>query len=245
MVLDVAGSNPVSHPHKSLPNRNLRLPAERQRGVKVGYYHFHYPTKWGRAMPKELRKPQLTLHKGTGQGRVRLGGKDVYCGAFGTRECNSRYNEIVREWLEHRDARRVQITIDDLCLLYIEHCDVYYRKGGEPTGEADNIRRALRPLIELHGRKRAKDFTPEMLIEVRRAMIRAGYLRKPLNAHISRISCMFKRGVAHKGLPAEVWKSLTAVAGLEAGRSEAHGSTPVRPVDAGTVNDTLLFFLAL
>jgi hypothetical protein len=37
------------------------------------------------------RLPKLTHHKASGQGDVRIDGKDVYCGPFGTAECRARY----------------------------------------------------------------------------------------------------------------------------------------------------------
>ncbi len=134
---------------------------------------------------------------------------------------------------------RVVLTIDDLCLLYLSHCDGYYRKNGEPTGETENIRRALRYVVAHCGQRRARDFTPATLIRVRQSMIEAGLVRKAINIHVMRIRRMFRWAVATHGLPETVWRSLTAVMGLSEVRSEAKESTPVLPVDEGTVNDTL------
>ncbi len=46
-----------------------------------------------------LRVPTLTLHKATGQGRVRLNGQDHYLGTFGTDETHERYKRLIAEWL--------------------------------------------------------------------------------------------------------------------------------------------------
>ena len=43
--------------------------------------------------------PALSFHKGSGQGVVRLSGKDAYCGRFGTPECQANYHRTIGEWL--------------------------------------------------------------------------------------------------------------------------------------------------
>ena len=54
-------------------------------------------------MPKSLRIPKLTRHKASGQGVVRLNGKDHYLGRFGDRETQKAYDRLIGEWLaNHR-----------------------------------------------------------------------------------------------------------------------------------------------
>jgi len=45
--------------------------------------------------------PQLQHHKGTGQGKVHLGGRDFYCGKWGSPECKARYDRLIAEWLHN------------------------------------------------------------------------------------------------------------------------------------------------
>ena len=45
-------------------------------------------------MPKK-RKPAYTLHKPTGQARVRIKGKDHYLGEYGTPESRERYDDLI------------------------------------------------------------------------------------------------------------------------------------------------------
>jgi hypothetical protein len=45
--------------------------------------------------------PQLQHHKGTGQGKVHLGGRDFYCGTWGTPECKAKYDRLIAEWLHN------------------------------------------------------------------------------------------------------------------------------------------------
>jgi len=43
--------------------------------------------------------PGMTLHKATGQGRVRLSGRDFYLGEYGTDAATEAYHRLVGEWL--------------------------------------------------------------------------------------------------------------------------------------------------
>jgi hypothetical protein len=56
-------------------------------------------------MPKIRRKPANTLYKSTGQARCRIDGKDFYLGAYGTRESQDRYDELITGWLPYPKSR--------------------------------------------------------------------------------------------------------------------------------------------
>jgi len=48
-----------------------------------------------------VRVPKYRLHKPTGLGVVRLSGRDLYLGPYGTPESETRYESVVAEWLKH------------------------------------------------------------------------------------------------------------------------------------------------
>src|SRR4051794_21093311 len=113
--------------------------------------------------------PKLTFHKASGQGVVRLNGRDIYCGRFGSPECQVKYHRVIAEWLAN--GRRLpapsapvagqapeDITVNELALAYFEHAEQYYRKDGEPTTEVRDIRYSIRPLRKLYGMTLARDF---------------------------------------------------------------------------------------
>jgi hypothetical protein len=105
-------------------------------------------------MPKTRRKPAYTHHKGTNQARVRINGKDHYLGEYGSPESRERYDDLIAEWFTTcGDTARYTLTIDDLCLQFMEHAEAYYRhKDDTPTGETTNLRHALSFLVRVHGR---------------------------------------------------------------------------------------------
>src|SRR5690349_10585481 len=115
------------------------------------------------------RFPKLTRHKASGQSVVRLDGKDVYCGPFGTAECRARYLRAIADReaaVLDRSALAVDdppggmsdLTINEVMLAYRQFADSYYIKNGRPTTESGNIRLAIRPLRELYGLTLAREF---------------------------------------------------------------------------------------
>lgn len=108
-------------------------------------------------MPKPLRKPSVTLHKPSGQARVRIKDangkvKDHYLGNWGSAEAQDRYDDLIAEWLLRQDVSRFTLAIEEVAILYLDHAAGYYLKAGEPTGEVSSIRAALRMLIAKCGR---------------------------------------------------------------------------------------------
>lgn len=186
------------------------------------------------------RPPGYLLHKSTGQARVRIGGKDLYLGEYGSPESRDRYDELIREWFSQQgDVDGVSLKIDDLALLYLQHAEQHYRKDGEPTSELQLVKTALRLVVKRFGRTRARGFGPKRLKEVRQQMIDAGWARKSINQHVGRIRRAFRWGVAEELLPVEVYQALATVTGLQAGRTEARETEAIQPVPEATVEATL------
>lgn len=191
-------------------------------------------------MPRRKASPRYSLHKASGQTKTRIDGKDIYLGPFESPESLDRFEVIRRSWLTDRTVDQFTITVDELSLRYLEHATEYYRsKDGNPTRTADNIRYALRPLVKVHGTTRVQDFGPKALKAVRETMIKAGHSRNYINSMIGKVKQAFRWGVEEEIVPPQVYEALKSLAWLHAGRSKARETQPIRPVDEGTVNDTL------
>jgi integrase len=191
-------------------------------------------------MPKVISEPTYQLHKGSGQARTVINGKSIYLGKYNSPESQDRFNDIKAEWRSRQSAERYTLTIDNLCLRFLEHADEYYRqKDGTPTGTLGNFKQSLRPLIELYGQTRAREFGPLALKAFREKLIESGRARTYINNMVGKIKQVFRWGVAEELIPADVYNSLTHLTGLAVGRSKARESAPILPVDVGTVNDTL------
>ncbi len=195
-----------------------------------------------------VRVPKYRLHKPTGLAVVRLSGRDLYLGPYGTPESETRYESVVAEWLKHdrrlppkpeRVAERENLLVNELILAYVEFANGYYVKGGKPTGELHNVRDALRVVATHFGSMRAKDFGPVELRKVRDAMVAAGLCRKVVNSRINRIRRMFKWGVEHGRVDPVVLHGLQAVSPLREGRSSARETAPVAPVPEELIEPVL------
>src|SRR5208282_1642180 len=103
------------------------------------------------------RTPTYCHHKATGQGVVRIHGKDYYLGKYGSAESRAEYDRLIAEWLGN-GRRLAQLTASDgptvaeLVLSYWRWAEGYHRdEQGNPRGELDNVRTALIPLRKLYG----------------------------------------------------------------------------------------------
>ena len=196
-------------------------------------------------MPSPRRKgriPSLCRHKATGQAVVRLNGKDIYCGVFGTTEAQEKYDRVIAEWLLTGQqtlppsatgipADQSAMTVSELVLAYwTRHVTSYYWKKGKPTSEQDNIRQALRFARNLYGQTHAIKFGPLAVKAVRESMIAVGRCRNVVNKDVGRIRGMFRWAVENELLPVTVYQSLMTVPGLAKNRHpEVRESEPVTP----------------
>ncbi len=131
-------------------------------------------------------------------------------------------------------------TVVQILLPYLDHCDRYYRReDGSPTGEADNIRLAFRPLREMYAHTTAKDFGSLQLKAVRQKIIDSGLTRSGVNRRIAYIVQAFRWAAEEKMVPASVWHDLKCVKRLERGRSIARETPEVPPVPMDRVEATI------
>jgi hypothetical protein len=110
-------------------------------------------------MPKTAA---YTLHKGTGQARVRIDGKDHYLGQHDSAESRTRYDDLIADWLAKQNDP-AGLTVAELALLYAAHPREHCRKGEELTSEFNCIQCSLRPLVAVHGDTLCRHFGPKAL----------------------------------------------------------------------------------
>jgi integrase len=201
-------------------------------------------------MPKTNRPPSYRLHKARNLAVVTLGGRDHYLGPYGSPESYELYARLIADW--NANGRRPLtpptaqdqadgLTVGELILRYWDYAQGYYVKNGQPTGECDNIRLALRPLRTLFGGTRAGEFGPKELLLVRQAMIDDALTRKVINARVGRIRRLFRWASSQELVPPEAYHGLLSVEGLQRGRSAARETAPVSTVPDDQVRATLQF----
>ena len=178
-----------------------------------------------------MRKPKYSLHKKSGQARVIVHGKHVYLGKFNSVESLIAYERICAE-LEAKAPEFSDITLARLCILFMQHAEVYYRKpDGTPTNEASNFRSSLRHVISECPSLPVRHFGPLKLKQVRDVMIKSGLARRTINAWVRRIRHVVKWAVSQELAPSSVLESLRTLEPLKAGRTEARETYGKSAVD--------------
>lgn len=191
-------------------------------------------------MARKARVPSYLLHKGTGQARVRIDGQDHYLGKHGSDESKQRYKELVDAWrARHSDRRFPDMTVAKLSQLYLGHARSYYVKNAKATSETGCIKSAQRELLRLFPKCQVRDFGPVKLRAVREGMVKAGWVRKTINAQVNRLVRMFRWAVAQEHCAATVLTALESLEPLLKGRSNAKEKPPIKPVADAVVRETL------
>lgn len=121
-------------------------------------------------------------------------------------------------------------TVASLCQLYIERCKTYYRKkDGTPTGETENVKYALKPLLKHYGILSVADFGPLRLEELRGRLIASGLSRGVINQRVNVIRRMYKWAVSRQIVSAMTHHALMSVEALEKYRSDAYEPEDIKP----------------
>jgi integrase len=200
-----------------------------------------------------IRVPALVHHKPSGQGCVRIAGRDFYLGEYGKPETEERYRRMVAEHIANGsgviptpisapptpEEPAPALLVSELILAFYRYAETYYVKNGEPTSELRMIRDALRMVKEFYGSTPAEEFGPIRLKTVRSEMIRRRWCRREINKKIGRIRRMFSWGVENEKIKAIHMESLRSIKGLRQGRTKAKESEPVRPVEQERINAVL------
>jgi integrase len=188
----------------------------------------------------DRKVPSLRHHKARGLAVVTLGGKDFYCGKFGSRASRREYDRLVGEWLAGGRPQVAggpqRLTMAELLLRYMEYAKGYYLP---PSREIEGITLALRPLKEKYGHTLAADFGPLSLRAVRDSWVRAGLARKHINSRVGKILRLFRFAVSHELVPVSVRDALKAVEPLTFGHTTAVESPPREAVHEAVFRATL------
>jgi integrase len=195
---------------------------------------------------KAARVPKLCHHKASGQGVVRLDGRDFYCGTYGTKEAQAEYDRLAALYLASgrrmpgRPGALDNPTVTELIARYWDFAKGYYRKpDGSASSELACVKVAVSELRRLAGDLPAREFGPLRLKALQEAMVGRKWVRRSINLHTGRVRRMFAWAVANELLPPDVLAALKAVPGLKAGRCAAPDREPVRPVPATHVEKVL------
>ena len=198
----------------------------------------HGPTPSAATTPAYYRQKRKI---GSDVAYVEIDHQRFYLGPYDTAESRERYHKLIAEWEASGRfiaAEPDEITVMEIANQYLKYAKGYYVKNGHVTSEPENIRLALRPVLELYGSALATEFGPRALKAVRENMISRGWVRTYINRHVDRIKRMFRWAVCEEMVSPSVDHGLRAVPGLRRGRSAALESERVKPAPIELVEAT-------
>lgn len=103
--------------------------------------------------------PTYRYHKARDCAVVTIDGRNRYLGSYGSPESHEAYARLIAEWNSNgkqffptpAESSSAEQSVGEIMLRYMTFATGYYVKNGEPTGEVENIRCALRSLKKLYG----------------------------------------------------------------------------------------------
>ena len=88
---------------------------------------------------KVRRIPSLCKHRATGQGVVRLNGKDHYLGRYKSKECKDAYRQLIHEWTGNDHVLpdpKAPPSVNEILADYMEYV-LTYSIGCPPPPRGD------------------------------------------------------------------------------------------------------------
>ena len=70
-------------------------------------------------MSRKGTVPAYTLHKATGQARIRINGKDHYLGEYRSPESRERYSELIAQWQRQATSTPTDVTVGQLSMMFM------------------------------------------------------------------------------------------------------------------------------
>jgi integrase len=200
-------------------------------------------------MPKLVNKvPKFSLHKATGQAKVRWQGKDHYLGRHGSPEAWERYCEFIAKLPKPEPEPSAppepqpgeKLFVTQVVEHFYFHAKSYYvHPDGTPTGEHVTIRCALKPLKDEFGEQLAQDFGPRKLKQLQQIIIKLGWSRRYVNKVTNIVRRCFKWAASEELIPGFIPEALRSVDAIKKGRSGAREKPEVTAVADDVVDATL------
>lgn len=174
---------------------------------------------------------------------VRIDGNDVMLGDWNSPTSKEKYQRVVAEWLSNDalpNRNDKQITVTEICIDYTKECNNrYLLPSGKHSTEFDTAKRVMRDLRRLFGSTDAVEFKAIRFKAIRDEFVRQGLSRYVCNKYSRHVIRAFKLASENEKLPPENYLSMRSVESLKKGKTNAHETTPILPVDVEIIDTTL------
>lgn len=168
-------------------------------------------------MAKQARYP-IKPHS-SGQARVKIAGKVIYLGKFGSPESHAKFHRLMAELHsapvspEPEKKRNRDITIAELVDAYLQW------RHGKYKSSPNGIKAAVRPLLEHYADTQVSEFGPLKLLAVQQRYIELKYSRSVVNKHVNDLRTVFKWGVSREFVDPMVLVGLQSVRAVHRGEA--------------------------
>lgn len=185
-----------------------------------------------------MRLPSLTRHK-TGQGVVRIRGKDYYCGKFGEPETRAHYEMLLAEYLANKHTfgmPKTKTSVEDLVLAYID-----FAVENLDRRDICSLKLISKCLVSNYGDLPADEFGPTQYKTIREIFASEGTnrSRQYINKSMAIVLRMFRWCTGEGMVDPKVIAVLREIQCLKRGRTTAPESRPVTEVPQSVVDATL------
>ena len=166
---------------------------------------------------------------------IRLGGRKIQLGKWGTPEADKAYRRIVQTWASNPIAALIkpgeQVILDQLCLAFLQ------ARGNK--NDHGNYKTAVEVLLSVYSGELVESFDFSHLEFVRGQFLKQGYCRTQINRLTKMVRSVFYWGVPRKLVPASVAETLRYLKPLMEGQTTAPEQPPRKDVPDDVVRRTL------
>lgn len=184
-------------------------------------------------MAKVTSVPQI--RKDRDYAYIRLNGRKIQLGKWGTPETEKAYWRIIRSMASNPTAALIkpgeQVFLDQLCLAFLQ--------ARANQNDHGNYKTAIEVLLSVYSGEPVESFDFSHLEVVRNELVLRGYCRTHVNKLTSLVRSVFYWGVPRKLVPASVAESIRCLKSLWEGMTTAPEQPPRLDVPDDVVAQTL------
>ena len=178
--------------------------------------------------------PVMCRHKAKNMAIVRVNGKQLYLGKWGSREAAEAYQRFLAKYLsgklEFSGNDPQTISVIDLCAEYIQWAERYYLRDEKPTAELFVVKGIVEILISNYGSMAAKDIDSTHMEEIIEIFIKKKYAARTISKYTGFTKRIFKWGAQKRLVPSSVYADLSIITPPAAGKLGVPKRTKVLPV---------------
>jgi integrase len=171
---------------------------------------------------------------------VYLHGKKIILGRTGTPEAEAAYRLLQIQVLTDptfSSAKPQQITVDQLCLAYLQ-----FAQEHDP-GHFSGIKTAAEILLQHYADQAVEILDTRHFLFLQDKFVQHGVSRQYCNMLMNYVRAMLKWGILHKLVPHQVYVEAKFIPALKKGKTKAYEKPPRQDVPDEVINRTLPYLL--